>query len=61
MYIRNNNIYVLVGDVYCSGQVVASVDLRVDLRVGLMGVGQSSFNCQLIVHAPRHVPPAGAE
>ena len=51
MYIRNDNFtHVLVGDVYRSGRIAASLDLRIGLvgfAVPLRGVGQTSFRCSI--------------
>lgn len=68
VYIRNNNItHVLVGDVYRSGMIKSSVDLRIGL-VGIIlplrGVGQTSFKCSIelasinsiIVYEPTNIP-----
>ena len=67
VYIRNDNVtHVLVADVYRSGQISASVDLRIGL-VGIVAplraVGQTSFYCKLqpaansiMVYPPRNVP-----
>ena len=66
---NDNSTRLLIGDVYKSGQIIATVDLKVGL-VGLVlplrGLAQGSFYCQLnalvtqsvIVHNPRFVPDA---
>ncbi|KAJ1420687.1 hypothetical protein B484DRAFT_399786 [Ochromonadaceae sp. CCMP2298] len=69
VYLRNDNItHTLVGDVYRSGQVMASVQLRVGLVgivVPLRGMAQSQFRCSvqpvstadsIAVYAARHIP-----
>lgn len=70
VYIRNDNLTrVLVGDVYKSGQIVASVDLKagpVGIVLPLRGLAQTSFYCQMtpvssqsiLLHSPRFVPDA---
>lgn len=68
LYVRNNNItHVLINDVYRSGRLLSSIDLRVGL-VGLViplrGVApQTSFHCSLeaaknsiIVYEPTNIP-----
>lgn len=70
VYIRNDNLTrVLVGDVYKSGQIIASIDLKVGpvgIVLPLRGLAQSSFYCQMsplssqsiLVHSPRFIPDA---
>lgn len=67
MYVRNDNTtHVLVGDVYRTGRISASVELRIGLvgiAVPLRGMGQTSFHCRLepaansiAVLSPQSVP-----
>jgi len=67
LYVRNNNLtHILVNDVYRSGRLVSSIDLRVGLVglvVPLRGVAQTSFHCSLeaaknsiLVYEPTNIP-----
>lgn len=70
MYVRNDNVTrLLIGDVYKSGQITATVDLKaglVGLVVPLRGLAQGSLYCQLnsmtsesiVVYPPRFLPDA---
>lgn len=67
VYVRNDNVtHALIGDVYHSGKISASLDLRIGLvgiAVPLRGMGQTSFQCHLelvtnsiAVQLPQNVP-----
>ena len=67
MYVRNDNVtHTLIGDVYRSGKISSSIDLRIGLvgiAVPLRGMGQTSFQCHLepasnsiAVQLPQNVP-----
>jgi len=70
VYVRNDNTTrLLIGDVYKSGQIIATVDLKaglVGLVVPLRGLAQGSLYCQLnamasesiVVYPPRFLPDA---